>query len=62
METVLERTEAQYLVINALQTLELLTGEFYDEETGVWYIETLSQTLPIARLMPDGEISPLEPV
>lgn len=62
METVLERTEAQYLVINALQTLELLTGEFYDQETGVWYIETLSQTLPIARLMPDGEISPLEPV
>jgi hypothetical protein len=55
-----ERTEAQYLVINALQTLELLTGEFYDEETGIWYIETPSQILPIARLMSDGEILSLE--
>ena len=62
MEVILERTEAQYLVINALQTLELLTNEFYDEETGVWYIESLSQTLPLACLLPDGEISTLEPV
>ena len=56
----MERTEDQYLVVNALQTLELLTGEFYDEETGVWYIETPNPTLPVARLMPDGEVLPLE--
>ena len=58
--TPVERTEAQYLVVNALQTLEILTGEFYDEETGIWYIETPSPILPIARLMPDGEVLPLE--
>lgn len=58
----MERTEQQYLVVNALQTLELLTGEFYDEETGVWYIETSSPTLQIARLMPDGEVLPLEAI
>ncbi len=56
----MERTEEQYLVINALQILQLLTGEFYDEETGVWYIETLSSTLPIASLMLDGAVLPLE--
>jgi len=55
-----ERTEAQYLVINTLQTLELLTYELYDEDIGVWYIETPSPVLPIARLMPSGEILPLE--
>lgn len=56
----MERTEEQYLVINALQILDLLTGEFYDEETGVWYVETPSPTLSIARLMLDGEVLPLE--
>lgn len=56
----MERTEAQYLVFNALETLSLIRRDFYDEETGVWYLETLSPVLPIARLMPTGEILPVE--
>jgi hypothetical protein len=56
----MEPTEAQYLVINALQTLDLVLNSVYDEDTGIWYIETPSPVLPFACLMPDGEIQPLE--
>jgi len=43
-----EPTEEQYLVINALDTLGLLIENRYDEDTGVWYIFTPSQVLPLA--------------
>ncbi len=56
----MEPKEAQYLVINALQTLELLLGDAFDSDDGVWYIRTPSPVLPIARLMPDGEITQFE--
>lgn len=57
----MERTEAQYLVFNALEALGLVRRDFYDEDTtGIWYLETISPTLPISRLLPDGEILPLE--
>jgi hypothetical protein len=56
----MEQTEDQYLVFNAFESLELITRQFYDVVTGTWYLETVSQVLPVCRLMPDGEILPLE--
>lgn len=56
----MEPTEAQYLVVNVLQTLDLLFNSVYDEDTGIWYIETSSPVLPLACLMSDGEIQPVE--
>ena len=40
----------QYLIINALETLDLLIWRIYDEEKGFWYIETLSPVLPRAAI------------
>jgi hypothetical protein len=42
----MEPTEQQYLVLNALETLGLLEGMFYDEERGIYYITTPSPILP----------------
>ncbi|HBL11987.1 MAG TPA: hypothetical protein DD379_11370 [Cyanobacteria bacterium UBA11162] len=56
-----EPTEAQYLVINALDTLGLLIENRYDEDTGVWYVFTPSPILPLAVLRQSGEITPIEP-
>jgi len=39
----MEPSEAQYLIINALDTLDLLSSNLYDEDTGDWYIRTNSQ-------------------
>ena len=54
----MEPTEAQYLVLNALEALGLLEGMFYDEEKGFYYISTPSSVLPTALLMQNGEIAP----
>jgi hypothetical protein len=54
----MEPTEAQYLIINALDTLGLLVREIYDLEQGVWYIETPSLVLPIAIILPSGDVFP----
>ncbi|NEP13757.1 MAG: hypothetical protein F6K14_26855 [Symploca sp. SIO2C1] len=54
----MEPTEFQYLVINALQTLDLLKYEFYDGDSGDWYIATSSNILPISVILPNGEIVP----
>jgi hypothetical protein len=51
-------TEAQYLIINALDTLGLLVREIYYLEQGVWYIETPSLVLPIAIILPSGDVFP----
>jgi hypothetical protein len=53
-----EPTESQYLVLNALQTLDLIEYEFYDRDSGNWYIATPSPILPIAVVLPNGEIVP----
>ncbi len=55
----MEPTEAQYLVLNALETLGLLEGMFYDEERGFYYIRTPGIVLPTALLVQDGEIVPI---
>jgi hypothetical protein len=55
-----EPTEAQYLIINALETLDLLEWRIYDEETGFWRIHTPSPVLPNAFLLPNGDIVPSE--
>jgi hypothetical protein len=55
----MEPTEAQYLVLNALEALGLLEGMFYDEERGLYYIRTPSIVLPTALLIQDGEIVPI---
>jgi len=56
-----EPSEEQYLIINALDTLELLGYNFYDGNTGVWYIETPSPMLPISKIFQNGDISPISP-
>jgi len=43
----MEPSEAQYLIINALTTLDLLQNTFYDEDSGNWYINTPSPVLPV---------------
>jgi len=54
----IEPTEEQYLIINALDTLDLLGSNFYDEDTGDWYIQTPSPVLPYAIILQDGSIVP----
>ncbi len=56
----MEPSEAQYLIINALETLGLLEWRLYDEITGYWRIHTPSLVLPIAYVLPDGDIVPPE--
>jgi hypothetical protein len=51
-----EPTEEQYLIIQALDTLELIGSHFFDGETGDWYIQTPSPILPHAIILPDGSI------
>lgn len=58
----IEPTEAQYLIINALETLNLLRNNRYDEDTGIWYIYTPSPILPFAMLRQDADVTPIEPV
>jgi hypothetical protein len=53
-----EPTEAQYLIINALETLALLQQRTFDRDTGNWYIRTSSPVLPIAMILPSGDIVP----
>ena len=59
-EKFMEPSEAQYLIVNALETLELLQWRLYDEETGYWRIHTLSPVLPIAYILQNGDIVPSE--
>ncbi len=54
----MEPTEEQYLIINALDILDLLIRSIYDEDQGVWYIETPSPILPIAMILQNGDIVP----
>ncbi len=54
----MEPSESQYLIVNALTTLDLLGNTFYDEDSGNWYINTPSQVLPIAMILQNGDIVP----
>ncbi|MBD2770775.1 hypothetical protein [Iningainema tapete] len=54
----MEPTEEQYLIINALVTLDLLENSFYDEDSGNWYINTLSPVLSTAMILQNGDIVP----
>ena len=56
----MEPTEAQYLILNALETLELLQFRLYDESTGDWLIITPSPVLPVSALKQNGDIFPRE--
>ena len=38
----------------------LLEWRLYDEDTGLWRIQTLSPILPVAYILPNGEIIPPE--
>jgi hypothetical protein len=58
----MEPTEEQYLILNALDTLGLLQNTVYDESNQVWFIRTPSLILPIAMLLPNGEIIPVTPI
>ncbi len=52
----------QYLIINALETLDLLIWKIYDEEKGFCYIETPSPVLPRAAILQSGEIVRIDEV
>jgi len=56
----MEPSEAQYLIINALDTLDLLSSNLYDEDTGDWYIRTPSLILPDAIIRQNGDLVPLD--
>ena len=56
----MEPSEAQYLIINALETLDLLLNTFYDEGGGNWYINTPSSVLPVAMILQNGDIVPTD--
>lgn len=56
---IISETEAQYLIINAPAALELLANNFYDRGSGNWYIETPSPILPVAMILPNGDIVPV---
>ncbi|MBZ8181361.1 hypothetical protein [Oscillatoria salina] len=56
----MEPSEAQYLVINALETLGLLVWRLYDEEKGFWYITSPSRILPRAVIFQNGEVALIE--
>lgn len=56
----MEPSDAQYLIINALQTLELMTYNTYQRDRGLWFIATLSPVLSVAVITQDGEIYPIE--
>jgi hypothetical protein len=57
-----EPSELQYLILNALDTLELLQQRTYDQDTGIWYILTPSPMLSVAMLLQNGDIVPITPV
>ncbi len=42
----MEPTEAQYLILNALETLDFLIQQTFNSDTGNWYIRTSSSVLP----------------
>ena len=54
----MEPSESQYLIINALQTLNLLEYDLYDQDRGEWYIATLSLVLPVSIILQNGDIVP----
>ena len=56
----MEPSEAQFLIINALESLELLNWRLYDEEKGFWYIRTPSRVLPVAVILHNGDVVPLQ--
>jgi hypothetical protein len=55
-----EPSDAQYLIINALQTLELIEYNTYESDRGLWYIITPSSVLPLAVITQTGEIYPVQ--
>lgn len=44
----MEPTEEQFLILNALETLNFLASDVYGSDTGIWYLETLSLVLQYA--------------
>ena len=59
-KTLVEPSDQQYLIINALEILGFLYYYLYDQDTGIWYIETSSSNLPKAAITQTGEVYPLE--
>lgn len=54
----MEPSESQYLIINALQTLNLLEYDLYEQDRGEWYIATSSLVLPVSIILQNGDIVP----
>ena len=56
----MEPTEAQYLILDALETLDSLRFRMYDEEAGFWVLLTISPVLPRSYLLQNDEIISFE--
>jgi hypothetical protein len=54
-----EPSDAQYLIINALQTLALISYDWYERDRGLWFIATPSSILPRAVILQNGEVYPI---
>ena len=55
-------TEEQYLVLNALETLDLLYFKLYDQKEAIWILITPSPVLPRSYLLQNGEIVSFEEI
>jgi uncharacterized membrane protein len=53
-------TGTQYLVFQALDTLMLIKKNFFNSDTGIWFIEVLSPITNIAKIMDNGSIQLVE--
>jgi hypothetical protein len=51
-------SDEQRLVFRALTVLELIIREDYDEESGIWVLETLSPVMPFSLLLRNGDLMP----
>lgn len=58
----MESTEEQFLVLNALETLDLLQFRLYDEDEGFWILLTPSPVLARSYLLQNGEIVSFEEI
>jgi len=50
--------DAQLLIIAALETLALLEQRILEPDTGIYYIFTPSELLPLAIILTNGDILP----
>jgi len=53
-------TGTQYLVFEALDTLMLIRGQFFDSDSGLWVLAVLIPIARVIKLMPNGSTDLIE--